>query len=183
MQVTASLADGELHFVRTDEGDATALVGIHALASTESLPLTVEVTAEDGQRLSLATTVEVISGDYGEEVIHFSEETSKLLDPTITEPENALMGEVWETFTPEILWTDAFQWPVEGPFTSYFGTRRSYDGRISSYHAGLDIDGETGDPVLAAADGVVVMVRPCKCVASGGDRPRGRRADRLLSPR
>jgi len=159
-EVTASLADRELGFVRAGEGQYMALVGIHALASTESLPLTVEVTAEDGQRLSLATTVEVISGDYGEEVIHFDEETGKLLDPAISEPENVLMGKVWETFSPEILWTDAFLWPVEGPFTSYFGTRRSYDGQISSYHAGLDIDGETGDPVLAAADGNVVMVEP-----------------------
>jgi murein DD-endopeptidase MepM/ murein hydrolase activator NlpD len=135
-------------------------VGIHALASAESLPLVVEVTSADGQQVSLATTVEIISGDYGQETIHFDPETSKLLDPAISEPENVLMGEVWATFTPDILWADLFQWPVVGPFTSYFGTRRSYGGQVSSYHAGLDIDGETGDSVMAAADGVVAFVEP-----------------------
>jgi murein DD-endopeptidase MepM/ murein hydrolase activator NlpD len=159
-QVTGRLADRALRFVSAGEGEYLALVGVHALASAESLPLTVEIASEDGQRLSLATTVEIIAGDYGEEVIYFDPEVSKLLDPAITEPENRLMGEVWATFTPDILWAGAFQWPVKGPFTSFFGTRRSYDGVISSYHAGLDIDGETGDPVAAAADGIVVLVEP-----------------------
>ncbi len=158
--VTGHLADRTLRFVPAGEGQHMALVGIHALASAETLPLSVEVTSDDGQSLSLATAVEVVEGDYGEEVIHFDAETSQLLDPAISEPENVLMSEVWETFSPEIRWTDAFQWPVEGVFTSLFGTRRSYDGRISSYHAGLDIDGETGDPVKVAADGVVVLAEP-----------------------
>lgn len=156
-EVTGSLADRPLRFVRSGEGLYMALVGIHALASTDTLPLTVEVAAEDGQHLSLASTVQIIEGGYGEEVIHLDPETSKLLDPAISEPENVLMGEVWATFTPEIRWSGPFQWPVEGVYTSYFGTRRSYGGQVSSYHAGIDIDGETGDPVNAAADGVVVL--------------------------
>ncbi len=43
----------------------------------------------------------------------------------------------------------AFMWPLDGPITSYFGPR---DG---GFHPGIDIDGETGDPVLAAATGRV----------------------------
>lgn len=43
----------------------------------------------------------------------------------------------------------AFMWPLDGPITSYFGPR---DG---GFHPGIDIDGETGDPVLAAASGRV----------------------------
>ncbi|NLW91833.1 MAG: M23 family metallopeptidase [Syntrophomonadaceae bacterium] len=40
-------------------------------------------------------------------------------------------------------------WPLLGKITSYFGWRQS------AYHYGLDIAGETGDPILAAAGGVV----------------------------
>ena len=40
-------------------------------------------------------------------------------------------------------------WPGEGPQTSEFG-----DGRN---HPGIDVDAETGDPVLAAAGGVVTI--------------------------
>lgn len=42
-------------------------------------------------------------------------------------------------------------WPLAGPVTSYFGMR---DGRM---HAGIDIGGQTGDPVAAAAAGTVVF--------------------------
>ncbi len=43
-------------------------------------------------------------------------------------------------------------WPLNGPVTSRFGVSR---GR-RSHHAGLDIDGEKGDPIHAAAGGRVL---------------------------
>lgn len=42
-------------------------------------------------------------------------------------------------------------WPLRGPVTSGYGVPR---GR-RSHHAGLDIDGEQGDPIYAAASGRV----------------------------
>lgn len=43
-------------------------------------------------------------------------------------------------------------WPLEGLITSYFGPRNLLG---MTYHYGLDIDGDTGDPVVAAVSGVV----------------------------
>lgn len=45
-----------------------------------------------------------------------------------------------------------FQWPVRGAITGRFG-----DARPGHTHAGLDIDGETGDPIMASKPGVVVF--------------------------
>ena len=45
--------------------------------------------------------------------------------------------------------------------TSVFGGRRIFNGRTKSRHLGLDLDGSPGDPVYAAADGVVRMRRDC----------------------
>ena len=45
----------------------------------------------------------------------------------------------------------AFIWPTEGPITSSFGRRRL------GWHRGIDIKGERGDPIIAAAAGVVVV--------------------------
>jgi murein DD-endopeptidase MepM/ murein hydrolase activator NlpD len=43
----------------------------------------------------------------------------------------------------------SISWPAPGAITSPFGDHRN--------HPGIDIDGETGDPVLAAGNGTVTM--------------------------
>ena len=45
--------------------------------------------------------------------------------------------------------------------TSAFGVRRIFNGQTKSRHLGLDLDGEIGTPIYAAADGVVRMKRSC----------------------
>ncbi len=45
-------------------------------------------------------------------------------------------------------------WPLQGIITSRFGYR-SLRVSGSNFHAGLDINGNTGDPILAAREGVV----------------------------
>jgi murein DD-endopeptidase MepM/ murein hydrolase activator NlpD len=47
----------------------------------------------------------------------------------------------------------AWQWPLNGPITQLFGQKLTKYG----YHQGLDINGETGDPIRAARAGTVVV--------------------------
>jgi murein DD-endopeptidase MepM/ murein hydrolase activator NlpD len=47
-------------------------------------------------------------------------------------------------------------WPTKGWLTSYFGVRLSPNNGKRKMHEGLDIAANTGTPVLATADGVVV---------------------------
>ncbi len=47
-------------------------------------------------------------------------------------------------------------WPVRGWITSPFGNRTSPFSGIVKFHEGLDIAAQTGTPVMAPADGVVV---------------------------
>ena len=49
--------------------------------------------------------------------------------------------------------------PVPGPPTSVFGTRRIFNGQARDPHSGWDLDAETGDPILAAASGEVVLAQ------------------------
>jgi len=53
-------------------------------------------------------------------------------------------------------------WPLSGPITGPYGRRGKH-----GHHAGIDIDGHAGDPIRAAASGVVVE--------AGLDGPYGRR--------
>jgi len=47
-------------------------------------------------------------------------------------------------------------WPVRGWVTSPFGMRTSPFSGIPSFHEGLDIAAQTGTPVIAPADGLVI---------------------------
>lgn len=59
--------------------------------------------------------------------------------------------------TPRI-WTRRLVMPRDARVTSGFGDGREFNGRVASRHMGLDLDGETGDTVVAAARGVVALV-------------------------
>ena len=50
-----------------------------------------------------------------------------------------------------------FIWPLEGPITGVYGSRRVYNGTPKSPHYGLDIAGPLGAKVVAPAAGVVTL--------------------------
>lgn len=52
-----------------------------------------------------------------------------------------------------------FVWPMQTQVTAPFGDLRTFNGKKQSQHYGIDLDGNIGDPVTAANDGVVVMAR------------------------
>ena len=55
-------------------------------------------------------------------------------------------------------WRQAFLWPTTGRISTLFGSQRIYkNGEAGSYHSGIDIARATGTPVLAPADGVVIL--------------------------
>lgn len=54
-------------------------------------------------------------------------------------------------------WRQDFIWPVPGRITGHFGAQRIYAGRPGAPHAGVDLAGRIGTPVLAPADGVVIL--------------------------
>jgi murein DD-endopeptidase MepM/ murein hydrolase activator NlpD len=58
-------------------------------------------------------------------------------------------------------WKEPFGIPVAGCLTSEFGVRRFQNGKpTGDFHGGLDQGSAYGTPVLAAADGVVKIVKP-----------------------
>jgi murein DD-endopeptidase MepM/ murein hydrolase activator NlpD len=55
-------------------------------------------------------------------------------------------------------WTASFAHPRTSPITSRFGAGRTFNGRVTSRHLGVDFQGAVGAPVHAANRGVVVLV-------------------------
>ncbi|SOB81046.1 Murein DD-endopeptidase MepM and murein hydrolase activator NlpD, contain LysM domain [Sphingomonas guangdongensis] len=54
-------------------------------------------------------------------------------------------------------WRQRFVWPATGHISGLFGAQRIYRGEPGSYHSGVDVAVPTGTPVVAPADGVVIL--------------------------
>ncbi|BBF68437.1 M23 family metallopeptidase [Sphingomonas bisphenolicum] len=54
-------------------------------------------------------------------------------------------------------WRQRFIWPRIGRISGLFGSQRVYQGTPGAYHGGVDVAGATGVPVVAPADGVVIL--------------------------
>lgn len=54
-------------------------------------------------------------------------------------------------------WRQRFLWPVTGRISGVFGSQRIYAGEPGSFHSGVDVARPTGTPLVAPADGVVIL--------------------------
>lgn len=57
-------------------------------------------------------------------------------------------------------WRQRFIWPARGRISGRFGAQRIFRGVPASYHSGVDVAGGAGAPVVAPADGIVVLSGP-----------------------
>ncbi|HEX8654790.1 MAG TPA: M23 family metallopeptidase [Allosphingosinicella sp.] len=57
-------------------------------------------------------------------------------------------------------WRQSFVWPARGRISGQFGAQRIYRGVPAAYHGGVDVAAGAGAPVVAPADGVVVLAGP-----------------------
>lgn len=74
------------------------------------------------------------------------------------EEDQQKMKAVYDTMTPEVLWTGKFVLPLKGETTGKnFGRRRVLNGEARSPHTGVDFPAATGTPVYAAQAGKVAL--------------------------
>jgi murein DD-endopeptidase MepM/ murein hydrolase activator NlpD len=57
------------------------------------------------------------------------------------------------------LWAAAFQQPMNSHVTSPFGNRRLFNGKLASYHSGIDFRAKVGTAVKAANRGMVRLAK------------------------
>ncbi|RMD60701.1 MAG: M23 family metallopeptidase [Alphaproteobacteria bacterium] len=71
--------------------------------------------------------------------------------------ENARIAAARARDRPEPLFESGFIWPVKGPISGVFGSQRILNRKPRRPHYGVDIAAPEGTPVVAPADGIVVI--------------------------
>ncbi len=147
-------------------GGVQGVVALPVELEVGSLPIEVvlEPSASSGTaEVRLATTLEVVDP-------HFPE-TRLTVEPRYIAPspqEKKRMEEDQAAFREAFarpfeppLFQSPFVRPRDANVTGQFGERRMFNGKKQSQHYGTDLAGAVGEPVLAANDGVVALVRDC----------------------
>jgi len=97
---------------------------------------------------------------------HYPTETLSVDPAKVTPPPEALeriereraqAQEIYARFTPIRYWDKPFIQPLNTTITSEYGSARTYNGTLKSYHGGVDFRAKTPIPVPAANDGIVVL--------------------------
>ena len=159
LSFAGTLVGHSLNFFQAPNEQYIALQGINAKAEPGIYPIELNGRDTMGAEFHFSQMAVISSGDYYYESIPNVDPTT--LDPDITGPEDQLWAQSFSPVNPTQLWDGKFSLPVDPVFTgcysSWYGARRSYNGSAYDYvHTGQDICGQVGDPIYAAAAGVVV---------------------------
>ena len=159
VDLSGTLAGNNLKFFPNGENQWAALQGIDAMADPGIYPITLQGTLPDGKTFSFEQMVILQAAGYVTENINGVDPTTT--DPANTVPENEKLAALVAPATATRYWDNLFTSPGYDPnwITSWFGTRRAYNGDsiYSAYHTGIDYGGGPGLEIKADAPGVVVF--------------------------
>jgi murein DD-endopeptidase MepM/ murein hydrolase activator NlpD len=117
------------------------------------------ITYPDGQQVS--ETLKIAKQNFKIQRINGLPKKKVTPDPEAIKrirADNAAVGRVRQTFTPETWFASGFMQPVEGRISGVFGSQRILNGKPRSPHKGLDIAAPEGTLIKADADGVISLV-------------------------
>ena len=127
---------------------------------SEPGPLDVTVKASGTE---LTSAVELLPGDFPERELTVAD---KFVAPPASvkariAADQRAFDKAWRTPFGPRSFSEGFARPRDAEVTARFGDQRLLNGKKKTVHYGLDLDGQVGDPVTAANDGRVVLLRDC----------------------
>lgn len=163
MGVHGAVEGEALHFRRREDGAFESLAAV-PVGTEEAVSARLRVVYAAGGEERLEARIPVTPGSYEHEELRVAPRFGTRLGPedrARLERDRAMAQEVQRQAhrAPRIR-SDEVVLPRQSRVTSGFGNGRVFNGQISSRHMGLDLQGQAGDTVVAAARGVVALVEP-----------------------
>ena len=170
LTLTGALSQGGLVYGRTQPGaevrldgrpvrvgaDGRFLIGFGREAAPEAV---LELALPDG---SLSRrTLEIAQRSYDiQRIDGLPQEKVTPPEEVLTRiaAEQAMVKDVRRADRPETWFETGFIWPVTGPISGVYGSQRILNGEPKWPHYGVDVAVPEGTPVVAPADGLVVLV-------------------------
>lgn len=161
--VHGSVAGEELHFERREERVFESLAAV-PVGAGESVVASLRVVYTAGGEERLERHVPVAPASYRHEELSVAPRFGSPLGPDdqvrLERDQAMAAGAARAAHRTPRIWGESVVMPRDSRVTSGFGDGRIFNGRISSRHMGLDLQGLHGDTVVAAARGVVELVEP-----------------------
>ena len=159
-RVSGEFAGRKLRFFIDGQGRVRALSAVSWKQKPGEVSLVVTVQPPRGDPVIQGVAVPVLEYQF--------EEQELKVNPKYVRPpkdvrarikrERAAMRSIWRALPSRRKWSGSFVWPRKDEICSTFGAKRMFNRKLKSRHFGVDIDGKTGDPVVAIGAGRVVMV-------------------------
>ena len=142
------------------EGGVQAIAVLSAGLERSPGRMTLEITAESGGKSKkLKRTITILKKEYPTQRLSVDNKFVALSPEAMKrhEIERKVVQKALTTVSRQKLWQYPLLKPVEGRVSSAFGLKRVYNGKAANAHGGLDLAAAEGAPVLAMADGVVLL--------------------------
>jgi murein DD-endopeptidase MepM/ murein hydrolase activator NlpD len=161
-RLEARFAGEPVGFQRREDGSWWAVAAVPVDAASE-LPLELDAGWPDARTERIAHPVPIVRGRFAMERLTVAPEYGAPPPPELAariEAEAARARAVARGAHETLpFWSPgAFVRPRATRVTSGFGNGREFNGRVESRHTGTDFQGAVGDPVVAAAPGIVRLV-------------------------
>ena len=139
-----------------ESGIYIGLVGISYYSKPGDDKILLEWTTSSGYH-SMPINITVIRGEFKKEKLRVPK---RKVSPSTTDirrikNDRKAIKAAYAVGHQTRLWTKPFQRPTKGKITSPYGTRRLLNGKLKSYHNGVDFRAPTGTPIFSVNDGIV----------------------------